>query len=116
MELKTHLPRFDRHIVDLNSSKRAADSKRAFSTTRFQAMQEVGGRRCKSYFESIDYKIGARHEHHNATNDAHDPNRTVFGGRFVNTMGSKLDFLAGQKDVVMYQDKNRPKNSSYQIA
>ena len=76
-------------------------------------MQELGGRRCRSYFDNVDYKIGARHEHHHATGDRHDPNRTVLGGRFVDTMGTKQDFLSGDKDAVMYQDKNRLNHSSY---
>ena len=116
-ELNCTLPRFDKMIKTIENdrvNKKHFIGKRSNSTTR--AMQDVGGRRCKSYFETMDLKVGSRHEHHNATNDSLDPNRTVLGGRFVDTMRSKQLFLSGDKEAVMYQDKNRPNHSSYQVS
>lgn len=75
---------------------------------------EIRGRRKKSYFAGVDYKLGSRHR----DSDSYrlDPNNIYLGPPMIDTKTFKQQFLAGDKDAVMYTNPKEPKTSSYQTS
>jgi len=97
-------PRFDKIITNLREDIR----QRNMSTSK--AIE--ANRRQKSYFATVDNKIGAQHR--NLT-----PMR-ITGMRYegpamINTRDYKQAFLKGDRDAVYYCDRNEPKSTSYQV-
>lgn len=68
-------------------------------------------RRIKSYFEAIDFKIGSKHR--DMTPIRLKPILSYEGPPLIDTKTFKQKFLAGDKDAVLYQDRNEPKTTSY---
>lgn len=69
-------------------------------------------RRTKSYFESVDFKIGSKHR--DMTPDKMGFAEKYDGPPMIDTKAFKLAFLKGDKDVVMYFEKNQAFPTSYQ--
>ena len=65
----------------------------------------------QGYFKEPDFKIGSRHR--DFTPDRLPFNALIDGPANVNTSAIKQQFLAGDKEVVMYCDPNEPKSTSY---
>ena len=68
-------------------------------------------RRIKSYFEATDFKIGSKHR--DMTPSRLQPIQFYDGPPMIDTKAFKQRFLQGDKDVIMYQDPNEPKVTSY---
>ena len=66
--------------------------------------------RKRSYFEGVDCKIGSKHR--DTTPAILNPSRYE-GPPMIDCKAFKQEFLAGDKDVVLYCDKNAAKVSSY---
>lgn len=103
MELTVNSARFDKVLNSLTEKKR----KVAQSTNKLESRN----RRTKSYFETLDFKIGSRHRDMT-------PSRMKFiehyeGPPMIDTKEFKQRFLRGDKDAVLYQDPNEPKMTSY---
>ena len=73
---------------------------------------EIRGRRKKTYYEGVDYKLGSRHR--DGDSFRLDPNNMYQGPTMIDTKTFKQQFLAGDKGAVMYTNPNEPKTSSYQ--
>jgi len=67
--------------------------------------------RFKSYFETVDFKIGSRHR--DDVKGRLDRNNLYLGPPMIDAKAFKQQFLAGDKDAVMYCDPNAPKPSTY---
>ena len=64
-------------------------------------------------FETIDFKIGSRHR--DANNEGRlDRKNLYLGPPLIDTKKKTQENLAGDKEVVMYCDKNARDASSYQ--
>ena len=64
-------------------------------------------------YETVNHKIGSRHADSNRENRL-DPKNLYLGPPMINTREFKLEFLKGDKDVVMYHDKKNKESSAYQ--
>ena len=100
-------PRFDKIITNLREDIR----KRNLSSSQAVG-KAIQDRRMKSYFETVDNKIGAAHR--NLT-----PNRIngfrYYGPAMINTKSYKQEFLKGDQDAIYYCDRNESKPTSYQV-
>ena len=99
-------PRFDKIITNLREDMR----KRNLSTSK--VLEQNRDRRKKSYFATVDNKIGAAHRNltpNRITNYRYD------GPNMINTAEYKQAFLKGDRDAVYYCDRNEPKSTSYQV-
>ena len=105
IELQATPPRFDK-ILLAQAERRRVNSKGDPALSA-----DIRRRRTKSYFAAVDYKIGSRHR--DADTFRLDPNNLYLGPPMIDTKTFKQEFLAGDKGVVMYQNPNEPKNSSY---
>ena len=109
VELEARPPRFDKMITDLSTKKRQHASQ--MHREKLMKSDMPLNRRTQSYFEGVDFKIGSRHNDN--VKGRLDPKNIYLGPPMIDTKGFKLDFLKGDKDVVMYCDKV-PFPSSYQ--
>ena len=70
-------------------------------------------RKRKTMFETVDFKIGSRHA--DKSNEGRlDPKNLYLGPPMIDTKTFKQEFLAGDKDAVMYHDKKVKESSAYQ--
>ena len=88
-------------ITDLSNKKRQHAS--SVQREKLMASGEPLNRRTKSYFEGVEFKVGSRHN--DTVNGRLDPTNIYHGPPMIDTRGFKMDFLKGDKDVVMYCDK-----------
>ena len=68
-------------------------------------------RRAKSYGQPFDFKIGSKHR--DMTPNRMGQYAFYEGAPMIDTKTFKQNFLAGDKEVVMYCDPNEPKSTSY---
>lgn len=101
MELTATPPRFDKMITDLSNKKRMHAS--SLNREKLMHSDQPLNRRTKSYFESVEFKVGSRHN--DTVNGRLDPANVYLGPPMIDTRGFKMDFLKGDKDVVMYCNK-----------
>lgn len=107
-ELEATPPRFDKILLA------QSENRRLNSMGCPKLASEIRGRRKKSYFAGVDYKLGSRHR----DSDSYrlDPNNIYLGPPMIDTKTFKQQFLAGDKDAVMYTNPKEPKTSSYQTS
>lgn len=96
-------PRFDMMITRLKEDQRKMNA----SQTRFDT--KARDARIKSYFETVDNKIGRRDMTPNKYSTI-----KYEGPPMIDTKQFKQTFLKGQKEALYYDDPNLPKNSTYQ--
>ena len=65
----------------------------------------------RGYFNEPDFKIGSRHRDFTPGKIPYNP--IVDGPADVDTSAIKQQFLAGDKEAVMYCDPKEPKTTSY---
>ena len=96
-------PRFDMMITRLKEDQRKMNA----SQTRFDT--KARDAIIKSYFETVDNKIGRR----DMTPNKYSTIRYE-GPPMIDTKQFKQTFLKGQKEALYYDDPNLPKASTYQ--
>ena len=106
IELEATPPRFDKILLAQSEQRRLKSMGDPILAS------EIRGRRKKSYYAAVDYKLGSRHR--DPDNYRLDPNNIYQGPTMIETKSFKQQFLAGDKRAVMYTNPNEPKTSSYQ--
>ena len=112
IDLSADEPRFDQMRTSIENNRRHSEHKAANRTRSQRQNREAALKRFKrSGFEALDYKVGSRHR--DQTKGRLLPKSLYHGPPIIDPKSFKQEFLKGQKDAVLYQDPNLPKETAY---